>query len=69
MESIATEGDDLDPVEDGDMSPPPPEQGEDVESTQVIMMVVLLMATIVTVRMMMKIFLITGTIMDLTIMT
>jgi len=34
VESIATEGDDLDPVEDGDMSPPPPEQGEDVESTQ-----------------------------------
>ena len=69
MESIATEGDDLDPVDNGEVSPPPSEQEEDVEPPQVIMMVVLLMATIVTVRMMMKIFLITGTIMDLTIMT
>ena len=45
------------------------EQEEDVEPPQEVMMVVLLMATIVTVRMIMKIFLITGTIMDLTIMT
>ena len=76
VESIATEGDDLDPVEDGldpveddEVPPPPLEQEEDVEPPQVIMMVVLLMATIVTVEIMKKIFLITGTIMDLTIMT
>ena len=75
VESIATEGDDLDPlgdgvdpVEDDEVSPPPPEQEEDVEPPQVIMMVVLLMATIVTVRMMMKIFLVTGAIMGLAMM-
>merc|ERR1712012_344127 len=34
VESIATEGDDLDPVDNGEVSPPPSEQEEDVEPPQ-----------------------------------